>query len=144
MDLLHLHTGERLTTRYWEQGHYHADALSEINHFFRDHRNNQIAGIDPALLDSIHQLQQHLDYQGEIHIISGYRSPETNEKLRQQGRGVAKRSFHLQGRAIDLRLPKADLSDVRKAALALHNGGVGYYPNSNFLHLDTGRKRQWG
>jgi uncharacterized protein YcbK (DUF882 family) len=144
LKLLNLHTGERLNTCYWEQGQYHVDAMAELNHFFRDHRNDQIAGMDPLLLDSIHQLNEHLDYHGEIHIISGYRSPETNEKLRQQGRKVAKRSFHLQGRAIDFRLPGADLSEVRKAALGLHRGGVGYYPKSNFLHLDTGRQRQWG
>ena len=100
--------------------------------------------MDPALLDNIHDLIKDVEYQGEIHIISAYRSPETNEKLRQQGRNVSKRSFHMTGQAIDLRLPGKALKHVHAAALQHHEGGVGYYPRSDFLHLDTGRKRRWG
>lgn len=144
LSLRNLHTGEKICVDYCENGRYQLDALTELNHFFRDHRSNSITTMDPALLDNIHDLIKDVEYQGEIHIISAYRSPETNEKLRQQGRNVSKRSFHMTGQAIDLRLPGKALKHVHAAALQHHEGGVGYYPRSDFLHLDTGRKRRWG
>ena len=144
LSLLNLHTGERASSTFWAEGQYQIDELNTLNRLLRDHRNNQITSMDPQLLSNIHQLQQLVGNTDEIHIISGYRSPETNEKLRKMGHKVAKRSFHLSGQAIDLRMPKMALSTMRKVALNQRAGGVGYYPGSNFLHMDTGRVRQWG
>jgi len=142
--LRNLHTGEATNATYWADGQYQMDELSQLNRLLRDHRNDQVTQMDPLLLDDIHRLQARMNHSGEIHIISGYRSPESNEKLRKMGHNVAKKSFHLQGRAIDLRLPKQALPEVHRAALNLRAGGVGYYPRSNFIHLDTGRVRRWG
>jgi uncharacterized protein YcbK (DUF882 family) len=142
--LKNLHTGENINVDYCHAGLYQDDALTELNHFFRDHRTDTVTQMDPKLLDSIHKLTKDIEYSGEIHIISGYRSPETNEKLRSQGHKVAKRSYHMSGQAIDLRLPGKELKQVHSAAIQHHVGGVGYYPRSNFLHLDTGRQRRWG
>lgn len=142
--LRNLHTDEVITATYWEQGRYQLDSLSEINQVLRDHRANEATDIDPILLDQLHQLQSNLGHQGELQIISAYRSPETNAKLARQGHKVAKRSFHMQGRAIDIRVPGIHLGTTHKAALAMQAGGVGYYPRSGFIHLDTGRVRRWG
>ncbi len=139
-----LHTGERLTTVYWQHGSYVEQALADINFILRDHRTNDVIAIDTNLLDLLHALRQKLDTEQPFHIISGYRSPKTNAMLRRRGRGVAKKSMHMKGRAIDLRIPKRSTKAVRRAALALRLGGVGYYPSSGFVHVDTGRVRQWG
>ncbi|MBI1422451.1 MAG: DUF882 domain-containing protein [Gammaproteobacteria bacterium] len=141
--LYNLHTGEKLTTTYWVDGEYVNDELAAVNYLLRDYRNDAIDQIDPRLLDQICLLRHKLDSNGTFHIISGYRSQQTNAWLRRHETGVAKNSLHMQGRAIDLRLPGVDLKHVRKAALAMHAGGVGYYPKSNFVHLDTGRPRFW-
>ncbi len=142
--LRNLHTNEYINAPYWIEGEYQLDALQSLNHCLRDHRSGEVIDMDPALIDTIYGLQSTLEHRGEIHIISGYRSPKTNAALRQQNTGVAKKSLHMQGRAVDLRLPKQSLQQTRRAALAMRSGGVGYYPKSNFLHLDTGRVRQWG
>ncbi len=144
LSMLNLHTGERICSTYWADGEYQMDELIRLNSLLRDHRANQTTHMDPLLLDQVHRLQQTMGHTGEVHIISGYRSPATNEKLRQMGHKTAKKSLHMQGRAIDIRLPKQNLAQVRKAALNLKAGGVGYYPSSNFIHLDTGKLRQWG
>ncbi len=144
LHLRNLHTNEAVNCTYWVDGSYQLEALLELDHCLRDHRSGDTIAMDPLLLDQLHTLQNSLDHGGEIHIISGYRSPASNAKLAQQSNGVAKKSLHMQGRAIDLRLPKRDLHKVRKAALSMGKGGVGYYPKSNFLHLDTGRFRHWG
>lgn len=138
------HTGERLRIAYWEDGRYVPGALREINHLMRDHRRNESHRIDTKLLDQLFILRKKLGTSKPFHIISGYRSPKTNALLRSQGRrGVAKRSLHMSGRAIDIRMPGRSLSKVRLAALSMHAGGVGYYPGANFVHLDTGRVRRW-
>ncbi|MBF0256104.1 MAG: DUF882 domain-containing protein [Gammaproteobacteria bacterium] len=139
----HTHTGEKLKLTYWENGKYLRDALAEVNHHLRDHRNNEVTQMDRDLLDQLFVLHKKLDTDKPFHIISGYRSPRTNEMLRRQGRGVAKRSMHMTGKAIDIRVPGHSLSQVRLAALSMHSGGVGYYPSSQFVHLDTGRVRRW-
>lgn len=144
LQLRNLHTNEFVSTPYWIEGEYQLDALQSLNHCLRDHRSGEVIDMDPLLIDNIYNLQSKLEHRGEIHIISGYRSPKTNAALRKNSNGVAKKSLHMQGRAIDLRLPKQTLSTVRKAALTMKSGGVGYYPKSNFLHLDTGRVRHWG
>lgn len=138
-----LHTGEHLTRTYWEGGRYLPESLAEINHLLRDYRTGDVHPMDPGLLDVLHRLQQKVGSHKPFEIISGYRSPKTNKMLRAGSNGVAKKSLHMQGRAIDIRLPGQDLAHLRKAALGLKAGGVGYYPKSNFLHLDTGRVRFW-
>jgi uncharacterized protein YcbK (DUF882 family) len=138
-----LHTGEHLSATYWVDGIYIPDELSAINHVLRDHRSNDSTAMDPQLLDVLYRLQQKVGKRGEFHIISGYRSPATNARLSRASDGVAKRSLHMRGKAIDIRLPGTELRHLRKAALSLHAGGVGYYPRSNFIHVDTGRPRFW-
>ena len=137
------HTSETLTTVYWAQGSYFPEALNEINRILRDHRSGEVKAISPALLDLAQRLRAMLDTQAPIHIISGYRSPATNARLARASGGVAKHSMHLEGAALDLRLPGCDLKDVHRAALALQRGGVGYYARSDFVHIDVGRVRRW-
>lgn len=138
------HTGEKLTTTYWADGQYQLESLQEIGWLLRDHRADQAHSMDPKLLDMLHSLKSCIDKQDcAFHIISGYRSPQTNAKLRKNSSGVAKKSYHMQGKAIDIRVPGRNIAQVRRAAVSLKAGGVGYYPKSNFIHLDTGRPRAW-
>jgi uncharacterized protein YcbK (DUF882 family) len=144
LKLYNLHTGEHLSATYWVEGEYIQSELAAINKILRDHRTGKIEKIDNRLLEQLFVLQNDVEYYGSYHIISGYRSPQTNAGLRDNDNtGVAKRSLHMQGRAVDIRLPGVELKHLRQAALNLHNGGVGYYPKSNFIHLDTGRARFW-
>ncbi len=137
------HTGESSQITYWEGGTYIPDALAELNHLLRDHRTNQVTQIDHRLFDLLHALKNRLDANQPFHIISGYRSPATNASLSSRSGGVAKKSLHMQGKAIDIRLPKCALPNLRRAAVSLRGGGVGYYPGSNFVHVDVGRVRYW-
>ena len=137
------HTGEKLSATFWSDGNYLDDGIDEINWILRDHRAGIANPIDPKLLDLLHQLQAKVEHQGEFHIISGYRSPATNNMLNKRSSGVAKRSYHMQGKAIDVRLPGFDSRQLRKAAIALKGGGVGFYSSSDFVHLDVGRVRYW-
>lgn len=138
-----LHTGERLSATFWADGGYVAGELAAIDHLLRDHRTNEVAHIDTALLERLHRLQQQFGRNHPFHVISGYRSPKTNAALRSSTGGVAKRSFHMQGRAVDIRLPGVNTWKLRQAALAQKAGGVGYYAKSDFIHIDTGRTRFW-
>lgn len=144
LHLYNIHTGEFVKTTFQHAGQYDQQGLDELDHLLRDHRSGESTLISRTLLEDIHTLQQLFKPNQAIEIISGYRSPKTNEKLRAIGHGVAKRSLHMQGKAIDIRIPGINLRQVRKAALALKSGGVGYYPKSGFIHLDVGRVRQWG
>ncbi|MEZ4601439.1 MAG: DUF882 domain-containing protein [Syntrophotaleaceae bacterium] len=138
------HTGEELkNVVFWADGRYLPETMRDINYLLRDFRNNETADIDPLLCDQLFSVRQKLGTDRPFHIISGYRSPETNSMLRSRSSGVAKKSLHLVGRAVDVRVPGSHLVDLRKAALALEAGGVGYYPTSNFVHLDTGPVRRW-
>lgn len=141
--LLNLHTGERVQSVYWEKGRYISGALREIEKVLRDHRTGKAHAIDLQLLDMMQLLHGRMGAKKEFQVISGYRSPETNKMLALNNNRVAKRSLHMQGKAIDIRLPEFSLANLRKAALSLKVGGVGYYPNSNFIHLDTGHVRYW-
>jgi len=141
--LYNTHTGETLTRVYRANGKYVRESLREINHILRDHRNDEVSVIDPDLIDQLYNLRKRLDGKQPFHIICGYRSPETNAIMRLESSGVAKRSLHMEGRAIDVRLPGTKLSQLRKAALAMKQGGVGYYPKSDFVHIDTGQVRTW-
>ncbi|MEJ2314528.1 MAG: DUF882 domain-containing protein [Nitrospirota bacterium] len=138
------HTGENLETVYWADGKYEPEALAKINHILRDYRTEEIKSIDTKLLNMLHVIAKRLDTSGAFHVISGYRSPETNELLRKTNSGVAKNSLHIAGKAIDIRLPGRNLRSLWKAAFDLRAGGIGYYSESKFVHLDTGRVRRWG
>lgn len=138
-----LHTGENLNVTYWADGQPIPEALADVNHILRDFRTNEILSIDLRLLNLLHRVQRALDTTAPFHIISGYRSPATNKKLRGKGGGVAKLSLHMQGKAIDVRVPGRPLHLLHKAAVAQKSGGVGKYPKSGFVHMDVGRVRYW-
>lgn len=138
-----LHTGESVTALYWAQGHYVAGGLTEIDYVLRDFRTGDVHPIDPCLLDLVHRLHLTMECDGPVHVISGYRSPKTNAMLAQRSGKVAKNSYHVKGMAIDLRLPNRPLEDVRAMAVQLGGGGVGFYPESQFVHMDTGPVRTW-
>lgn len=142
--LRNLHTGEHVDEVFWAQGEYNIDGMQAINKLLRDHRSNQTTSMDKQLFNVLIQLQDKLGYNGEIEVISGYRSPQTNEMLRRQGRNVSKHSLHLKGKAMDIRLPGLKVEDIFKSAARLRAGGVGKYPRSDFIHIDTGRVRYWG
>jgi uncharacterized protein YcbK (DUF882 family) len=143
LSFYNLHTGESLEVVYWSNGRYRPDALADINHILRDHRSGEIHAIDLNLLDLLHSLSQKLETRRPFQVISGYRSQATNAMLQAQGRGVASGSLHVEGKAIDIRHPEVDLGDLRRSARDLCAGGVGYYPASDFVHVDVGRVRYW-
>ena len=143
LSFFHTHTGEHLKLTYFSDGLYHADALKEINHYLRDFRTNEIHPMDSRLLDLLYNVQNACDSKGTFEVISGYRSPLTNKSLRVQGHSVAEHSLHMEGKAIDVRLTDVDTAYLKKAAASLKRGGVGYYAQSNFVHIDTGRVRYW-
>lgn len=140
----HLHTEERLSVSYWRDGQYDAGALADINHVLRDHYSGAVTDMDVPLLDLLCDISHKLGaVNSPFHVISGYRSPETNDMLRKKGRGVGVKSMHLKGKAIDIRIPGVPVADIRRVARAEKRGGVGYYPKSQFVHVDTGRVRFW-
>ena len=139
----HTHTGERLAIEYFRGGTYLPDALATVDYFLRDFRTGDVHSIDPQLLDLLHGLTRVTETSAPFQVISGYRSPATNEMLRHRSEGVAAGSLHMQGQAIDIRLADVPLAKLRKAALAERRGGVGFYPASDFVHVDTGRVRMW-
>jgi uncharacterized protein YcbK (DUF882 family) len=139
-----LHTDERVAAVYCEDGAYVPEALEEIDSILRDHRTGEIRQMSPALIDLVFALTVRLGGTGPVQVISGYRSPATNARLRSTGGGgVAERSLHLSGEAVDIRFEDRSLRQVRDAALSLRGGGVGYYPSLGFVHLDVGRIRRW-
>jgi uncharacterized protein YcbK (DUF882 family) len=143
LSFAHTHTGERLTVEYFAGGSYLHDALATVDGFLRDFRTGEIHTIDANLLDLLHGLSGLTETTRPFQIISGYRSPATNEMLRHRSEGVAAGSLHMKGQAVDIRLADVPLVQLRKAALAIQRGGVGYYPASDFVHVDTGRVRAW-
>ena len=143
LSLRHTHTGEVLSLAYAAGGAYLTEALARVNWFLRDFRNGESKAIDPQLLDQLHALSVVTGTKAPYDVISGYRSPATNELLQRRGGGVATHSLHLEGRAIDVRLADVPLADLRDAAVSLRSGGVGFYAQSQFVHLDTGRVRRW-
>ena len=138
-----LHTGETFNEVYYANGSYIPDALAEATRVMRDWRTGDEHFIDPGLFDALSAIRGRLETNAPYQIISGYRSPKTNAMLRRGSNGVAEHSQHVQGKAIDVRIENVDLRNLRAAALDLGAGGVGYYPPSNFVHIDTGRVRQW-
>jgi len=143
LDFYHTHTKENLAIIYHDGNNYIAAALEQIDHFLGDFRTGAVHAIDPATLDILFKLRTELGGEDTFEIISAYRSPETNTMLRKQGRGVAKRSQHLEGKAIDVRLRGVDSARLRDAAIKLQLGGVGFYRESDFVHVDSGRIRTW-
>jgi uncharacterized protein YcbK (DUF882 family) len=142
--LYHTHTGEHLDIVYRHGDTYIPAALAKLDHFLRDHRTGEVHHFNPRLFDLLSDTTQAVGRpNAEIHIICGYRAPQSNEYLRTHTSGVAKNSLHMQAEAIDIRLPGTRTSKFRDAALALGLGGVGYYPASDFIHVDVGRVRRW-
>jgi len=142
ISLYHTHTSEKLDLVYYEGGQYVPDALESLNQMLRDFRTGEVCQFDPALFDQLHALNLACG-EGTYEVVSAFRSERTNKMLRQQSARVAKDSLHVRGRAVDVRLSGRDTRRLRDAALALKQGGVGYYARSNFVHLDTGAVRSW-
>ena len=143
VSLHNLHTGEALNAVYWADGRYLPDAMQRIEWLLRDHRTDEIHAVDPKLLDLLVDLQSRLHTHAPFEVLSGYRSPQTNAMLASISDGVAQNSLHIEGQAVDIRVPGRRLHHVRAAAVSLRSGGVGYYPHSDFVHIDTGRVRYW-
>jgi uncharacterized protein YcbK (DUF882 family) len=146
LSFFNTHTGERIRTAYCTGGQYDAQALRAFDHILRDFRVNEVKPIDRRVFDMLHELGGTLETDVPFHIISGYRSPHTNALLRGRGgsgTGVASRSLHMVGQAIDIRVPGVKLEHLRNAAKSLKIGGVGFYPDLNFVHVDVGRVRYW-
>ncbi len=144
LDLAHTHTGERIDVVFANGQQYLEPALFRLNHFLRDHYTQQVGVMDPGLFDQLHQIRRLLGVSLPFEIISGYRDPHTNERLRTtRGGGVAKRSLHTEGRAVDVRLTGVPLAELRDAAWSLQAGGVGYSPAEQFVPIDPGRVRRW-
>jgi uncharacterized protein YcbK (DUF882 family) len=142
--LYHLHTNERINIVYRRGDTYLPEAVKRLDHFLRDHRTGAVTTLDPKLFDLLSDLTSAVGRAGkEIDIVCGYRTPWSNEFLRRTTSGVAEHSQHMQGEAIDIRIPGVSTVRLRDAALALHRGGVGYYPQSRFVHVDLGRIRRW-
>ncbi|MBP2835991.1 MULTISPECIES: YcbK family protein [Dickeya] len=143
LTLNNINTGEHIKVEFFDGRRYNKAELSRLNHFFRDYRANKVKTIDPALFDQLYRLQVMLGTTKPVQLISGYRSYSTNEDLRSHSKGVAKQSYHTQGKAMDFHIEGVQLANIRKAALKMRAGGVGYYPQSNFVHIDTGAIRTW-
>ncbi len=143
LNVVNINTGESGKFLYWEQGRYLPETMRRIEHILRDRRTDETHEISPDLLDLIVALGRKLNSDAPFQIVSAYRSHETNDEMAATKRGVAKRSYHMEGKAVDLRLPNRGLHMVRGAALQLKAGGVGYYPRSNFVHVDVGPVRRW-
>jgi uncharacterized protein YcbK (DUF882 family) len=143
LDFHHTHTGEKLAVTYFEDGDYVPGALKEVNHLLRDYHNDKIHKIDPDLLDTLTAIRRRTDSSAPFEIICGYRSPATNARMARRSSEVAKKSLHLTGQAIDIRQEGVELHRLYAAARGLQDGGVGYYPQSRFIHVDVGPVRAW-
>jgi uncharacterized protein YcbK (DUF882 family) len=144
LKFFHTHTGEHLDIVYRRGDEYIPSALDQLDHYLRDHRTRDIHHYNPQVFDLLHDLTAEVGKpNAEINVVCGYRTPWSNEYLRTHGHGVARHSLHMEAMAIDIRVPGVATADLRDAALALHRGGVGYYPGSQFVHVDVGRVRRW-
>lgn len=145
LSFYHLHTKNRIDVVYRIGDRYQRSALQQLNYFFRDFRTNDAVVMDPQLFDLLYDIKANLgDPDARFDVLSAYRSPKTNAMLRRTSGGVARKSLHLTGQAVDVSFPDLSLRKLRDSAVALNRGGVGYYPKSNFVHLDTGEARRWG
>jgi len=143
LSFVHTHTGEKLSVNYWCSGAYQSGCLTQVNHFLRDFRTGEVCDMDAQLLDILYDLQVMADRDAVYEVISGYRSPQTNAALHARSSGVATRSLHMEGRAIDVRISGFSTKKLQQLALSAQRGGVGFYAKSDFVHLDTGRVRTW-
>lgn len=143
ISLKNAHTGETFNGVYRVGGYYVPRAFRKINHIMRDNRSNDLHPIDPRLIDVLAKLQKRCDCSQPLTVLSGYRSPATNAMLRRISRNVARNSYHMRGQAADIRVPGSSAGDVHNVAKSLGAGGVGYYPNRQFVHVDTGDVRHW-
>jgi uncharacterized protein YcbK (DUF882 family) len=143
LSFVHTHTGESLAVNYWCDGAYQVGCLNQLNHFMRDFRTGEIAQMDAPLLDTLYNLQALTDRYVTYEVISAYRSPQTNAALNAKSSGVARKSLHMEGKAIDVRVTGFSTKKLQQLALMNQRGGVGFYAKSDFVHLDTGRVRSW-
>jgi uncharacterized protein YcbK (DUF882 family) len=144
LHLYHLHTGESIDIVYRVGDHYIPQAVAQLDHFLRDHRTGDVKDYDVKEFDLLHDLMARLGHpDGVIDIVCGYRTPWSNNYLREHGHGVALHSQHMEAKAIDIRVPGVPTAEVRDAALSMQRGGVGYYAQSDFVHVDVGRVRRW-
>jgi uncharacterized protein YcbK (DUF882 family) len=143
LSLVNVNTKEELTVTYWSDGTYRREALNQLNHFLRDSRNNEQTEMDPLLFDVLWHTMNVSGYHGTVEVLSAFRSPETNAWLASVSRGVARDSQHMNGNAMDIRFPGVPVFKIRQSARSLQMGGVGFYPRSGFVHLDTGPLRYW-
>ncbi|WP_374442091.1 YcbK family protein [Stella sp.] len=143
LNLYNVHTGERVRGPFWQDGRYVPETMRSITRMMRDHRANQVHKIDPKLIELLHAIQMRIGQNKPLEIVSGYRSPSTNEMLREAGYGVAEHSYHMVGKAVDIRVPGYRVSQLSRMAKAMRRGGVGTYGSGNFLHIDTGPVRYW-
>ena len=144
LKLYNVHIGKTFYAPFFERNYYNMSGLFEINKAFADYRQREITRIDVKLINLLYEIKQNLNIDSQFNIVSGYRTPRTNSMLRRTHRGVAKNSFHTKGQAVDIFIPNVSLRKVRDIALGLGKGGVGYYPSSNFVHVDVGPVRTWG
>lgn len=143
ISLYNVHTSEWLRTVYWADGHYIREAVRDINWILRDHHTDEMRPMDAGVLDVLGMVRERLDTGDPFLVVSGYRSPTTNTSMYLHGEGVAKHSYHIKGMAVDLRVESRSLAQLRDAAMSLECGGVGYYPRSDFVHVDCGPIRHW-
>jgi uncharacterized protein YcbK (DUF882 family) len=143
LSMTNVNSGESINVTYWSNGTYHRDALDQLNHFLRDVKTGEQTEMDPHVLDVLWHTEQIVGFHGTVEILSAYRSPETNAWLASVSSGVAQDSQHINGNAMDIRMPGVPVYKIRQAALSLHMGGVGFYPRSGFVHIDTGPIRHW-
>ncbi len=138
------HTGEKIRTVYWTPSDgYIRESLASVSHFMRDFRQNQIKPIDPKLLDIVHAISLNIGRHRRFEVMSGYRSPKTNRMLSRRSKNVARKSYHMRGKAVDFQVKNISARHLRRVALALGRGGVGYYPGARYIHVDTGSVRTW-
>ena len=143
LKLYNIHTGESLQATFWADGQFVDDEVQQIDLLMRDHRANQAMAMQRRLYEKLYHLQNLFGSKEPLYVVSAYRAPKTNADLRRHSGGVAEGSMHMQGKAIDIRIPGVSHRHLHKAAVAMRSGGVGYYPKSGFIHIDTGRRRHW-
>jgi uncharacterized protein YcbK (DUF882 family) len=147
ISLYNIHTGESLREVYWANGHYIREVVRDINWVLRDHHSDEVRPMNAGVLDVLGRLRERLEVRDPIQVVCGYRSPVTNHRMSLHDSGVASNSYHMYGMAVDMRCERRELRQVHNAALSLAEqcrlGGVGYYPESDFVHVDCGPQRTW-
>lgn len=143
ISLVNPHTGDLFKSVYWEKGAYCPEPMKDISYMMRDIHSQEMSPIDPRLIDTLYLLQMTLGTKAPFEVVCGYRTPKNNAYIYKRERGVARNSYHIYGRAIDIRMKERTTSQIQRAAWSLQQGGVGYYPKANFVHIDTGGVRRW-